>query len=279
MRCAILVIVLCAATVAAAVESQTESWQSEPALHGMIGGSYDSQYVWRGFDLSKGDPVVDVLANVNLFDTGFGISAVGHQGLSEAFGSLQRWDGTVYYQNGLFSGEPYATNFRLGFVYYYYPKTNFGFTEDLMEGHLILSWPNLLPVQGLQPSYVFAYMRPGMKNHWAEVRKPDFEDNATGMFHIAMLDYVFTVPTVLPWMDEQMIKLHSEVVYNGGVSPLGDKVQSGLSDVVLGASTDFTFGADNNIVLTPAIYYQFSLEESVNPDNEFWAGISLKYLF
>ena len=80
-------------------------------------------------------------------------------------------------------------------------------------------------------------------------------------------------------MDDQVIKLHSELVCNGGVSPFGAKVKSGFSDAVVGASTDFAFGADRNIVLTPAIYYQFSLEETVNPDNEFWAGVSLKYAF
>jgi hypothetical protein len=279
MKRVTLLIALWAATVAVAQEPQAEALESNGGLHGVVGGSWDSQYVWRGFDLSYGNSVVHAFTNLNLFDTGFGVSAVGHQGISEALGDLQRWDGTVYYQNGLFAGESYATNFRLGFVYYYYPKANFGLTEDLMEGNAILAWPNLLPIKGLQPSYVFAYMRPGRSNPWKHVANPAFDNNATGMFHIAMLDYAFTVPTLLPWMDEQMIKLHSEVVYNSGVSPFGREVNSGFSDAVVGASTDFTFGANNNIVLTPAVYYQFSLEETVNPDNEFWGGISLKYLF
>jgi hypothetical protein len=279
MKYLVLSMALWAAAVAAAQESQTEPVESQPALHGLAGGSWDSQYVWRGFDMSKGDSVVDVFANVNLFDTGFGISAVGYQGISEAFGSLQQWNGAVFYQNGLFAGEPYATNFRIGAVYYYYPKTNYGLTEDLVEGHVILAWPNLLPIKGLQPSYVFAYVRPGQTNPWAEYNNPNFDENATGMFHIAMLDYAFTVPAVLPGMDEQMVRLHSELVYNTGMSPFGTEVKSGFSDAVVGASTDFTFGANKNIVLTPSLYYQFSLEETVNPDNEFWGGISLKYLF
>ena len=99
------------------------------------------------------------------------------------------------------------------------------------------------------------------------------------MFHIAMLDYAFTVPALLASMDDQAIKLHSELVYNTGVSPFGNEVKSGFSDAVVGASTDFAFGADRNIVLTPSIYYQFSLEETVDPDDEFWGGISLKYAF
>ena len=120
------------------------------------------------------------MADLNLFDTGFGVSAVGHQSLSNGFGELPRWDGTFYYQNGLFAGETLATNYQLGYVYYYYPKPNFGLTQDLMEGHLVLSWPNLLPIKGLQPSYVFAYMLPGMKNHWAESSEPRFQPQLHG---------------------------------------------------------------------------------------------------
>ena len=279
MRCVVLSVMLAAAACAGVGEYEGDLSQDPGALQAMVGVSWDSQYIWRGFDVFDDKSALHVLADVGLGDTGFGASVVGHQSLSEPFGNLQRWDGTLYYQNVLFTGEPYATNFRAGFVYYYYPKPNFGLTQDLMEGHAILSWPNLLPVPGLQPSYAFAYMLPGRQNDWAEFRNPEFDDNAQGMFHIFMLDYAFTVPALIASMDDQVIKLHSELVYNGGVSPFGNEVSSGFSNAVVGASTDFLFGLDRNIALTPAVYYQFSLEDTVNPDNEFWAGVSLKYMF
>jgi len=270
--------VLLAAAAAVAQDAQDEFAESPKEPHAMIGTTWDSQYIWRGFDIFRDAGAIHVMADLNLFDSGFGVSAVGHQSLSDGFGELQRWDGTLYYQNVLWSGEPLATNFRLGYVCYYYPKTNFGLTQDLMEGHVILSWPNLLPIQGLQPSYAFAYMWPGRENHWAQSANPTFNDDCRGMFQIFMLDYAFLVPGLLS-ADDQVVKLHSELVWNGGLSPLGAKVNSGISDAVIGASTDFVFGADRNIVLTPAIYYQFSFEETVNPDNEFWASVSLKFAF
>jgi hypothetical protein len=279
MRHAVLVIALWAAAVAAGQDSSDDLSESQGGLHGVVGAVWDSQYIWRGFDIFNDKSAVHALVDLNLFDSGFGVSAVGHQGLSEAFGDLQRWDGSIYYQNGLWAGETLATNYRLGYVYYYYPKTNFGLTQDLMEGHVVLAWPNLLPIKGLQPSYVFAYMWPGMKNHWAQFENQDFNYNSTGMFHIGMLDYAFTVPALLPSMDDQVIKLHSEIVYNGGVSPYGNKIKSGFSNAVFGASTDFAFGADKNIILTPAVYYQLSLRSDVDNENEFWAGVSLKYAF
>jgi hypothetical protein len=272
-------VVLLAAAAAVAEETQSEFSESPKEPKAMIGTTWDSQYVWRGFDIFRDAGAIHVMADLNLFDSGFGVSAVGHQSLSDGFGELQRWDGTLYYQNVLWSGEPLATNFRLGYVYYYYPKPNFGLTQDLMEGHVILSWPNLLPIQGLQPSYAFAYMWPGRKNHWAQLVNPTVDDDSKGIFQILMLDYAFTVAPLFSWMDDQVIKLHSELVWNGGLSPLGAKVNSGLSDAVIGISTDFAFGAAKNIVLTPAFYYQFSLEETVNPDDEAWASVSLKYAF
>jgi hypothetical protein len=262
-----------------AEETPEASAQDQGQLQAMVGATWDSRYIWRGFDVFDGKSALHVLADLNLFDTGFGVSAVGHQNLAESFGDYQRWDGTAYYQNGLLDGERLAVNFRVGYVYYYYPKTNSGRTQDLMEGHLILSWPNLLPIQGLQPSYVFVYMLPGMSNPWAEIEDPDFDDNSTGMFHMLMLDYGLTVPAFIPSMDDQTIRLHSELVYNGGVSPFGTEVKSGLSDAVLGVSTDFAFGSERNLVLTPSVYYQWSLERTVNPDNEFWVSLGLKYVF
>ena len=270
--------VLLAAATAVAGEAQDDFFESPKEPHAMVGVTWESQYIWRGFDLFRDEGAVHAMADLNLFDSGFGVSAVGHQSISDAFGELQRWDGTFYYQNVLASGEPLATNFRLGYVYYYYPKTNFGLTQDLMEGHVVLSWPNLLPIQGLQPSYAFAYTWPGRKNDWAQSANPTYDEDVKGMYHILMLDYAFTVPGLIT-LDDQVVKLHSELVWNDGQSPLGTKVVSGFSDAVIGASTDFVFGADRNIVLTPAVYYQFSFEDTVNEENEFWASVSLKFAF
>jgi len=272
-------VVLLATAAAVAEEAPSDFPENAKEPQAMIGTTWESQYVWRGFDIFRDSGAIHVMADLNLFDSGFGVSAVGHQSTSDAFGSLQRWDGTLYYQNVLWSGEPLATNFRLGYVYYYYPKPNFGLTQDLMEGHVVFSWPNLLPIKGLQPSYAFAYMWPGRENHWAQTVNPTFNQDSTGMFQILMLDYAFTVPALLSAMDDQVVKLHSELVWNGGLSPLGAKVNSGISDAVIGASTDFAFGPARNLVLTPAVYYQFSFEDTVNPDNEIWASVSLKYAF
>jgi hypothetical protein len=179
----------------------------------------------------------------------------------------------------LAGGEPYATNYRIGYVYYNYPD-NSPSSWDLQEMHLILSWPNVLPVKGLCPSYVLVKMWPSESNSYVEGWWPD--RNVSGFAHILMLDYGFTIPGLLPETPEQLVKLHSEVVFNDGISPAGTNVDQDWSNAVFGVSTDFDLG--NNLTITPAVYYQIRMDRSImlgpNPHKEeAWASVGLKYTF
>jgi len=241
----------------------------------MLGVTWDSKYVWRGFEVFDDKSAVHFLGDVSLFDTGFGLSVAGHRANSSGFEKLERWDYTAYYQNGLFPEDsPYATNFRLGFVYYNYPQRNRSQSLDLEEGHLILAWPNILPVQGLQPSYVLV-------KTWPVRDDGQLPDAASGWLHIFMLDYAFTVPGITPEIYQQTVRLHSELVYNDGWSPTPEFPNPGheFSHAVFGASTDFAFGKTNNLIFTPALYYQLTMDHAINDDDELWASLALKFLF
>ena len=244
-------------------------------VHGTLGAAYDTQFIWRGFNIYGSRGATHILGDLNLFDTGFGLSAVGHYATGSGFTNLTRWDYTAYYQNGIFGGEPFATNFRLGWVYYNYPGHSSA-VQDLQEGHAIFSWPNILPIKGLCPSYVTAYMWPSRSGSYISRRGTG---SANGWFHIFMLDYGFTVPGVIPEIPEHVIKLHGELVYNDGFGWDGRNVKSAISHAVLGGSTDLWLDPNQSISLTPSVYYQISMEDTVNPDNEFWGGLSLKYSF
>jgi hypothetical protein len=252
----------------------------EGDLHGMVGIVWDSMYIWRGFAPFGNKSAVHVLADLNLFETGFGASLAGHRANASGYENDEQWDYTLYYQAGLFAGEPYATNYRLGFVYYNFPD-GAAWRWDLEELHAILSWPNLLPVKGLCPTYVLVRMWPARSNSFVEGWNPG--NNVSGFAHIFMLDYGFTVPGVLPDVPEQLIKLHSELVYNGGIHPKGGPMDHQWTNAVLGVSTDFNLGY--NITLTPAIYHQIGMEVYLmgptgEPDkNETWVSVGLKYTF
>jgi hypothetical protein len=275
------------AILAMAAPALAQDWEGDLLgikgdLHGSVGASVDSLYMWRGFAFYDNRSAVHLTTDLSLFDTGFGIAATGNRANGGGFEDRERWDFSAYYQNSLFKDQPYLTQFRFGWVYYDYPELNSGQSLNLQEAHLILSWPNILPVKGLCPSYALV-------NMW-QADSPTRLADGNGWFHILMLDYGFAIPSLIPGLaDEQTIKLHSELVYNDGFSPTPARPVNDWrivypnpdhdwSDAVFGASTDFNFG--HGIVLTPAVYYQITMDKSVNNDNdELWASLGLKWSF
>jgi len=245
-------------------------------IHGSIDLTYQTQYVWRGFDVfTDDDPAVQLTANLDLFNSGFGITVAGHRATEKhlnprGWDYTERWDYNLYYTNAIFKGETFATNYRFGFVHYNFPKIP-AKDLDLEELHLILFWPSATGVKGLVPSYALVKLWPAYQG------SPGVGDNASGFAHIFMLDYSFAVPGAYPDTPEQIFKIHSELVYNDGVSPLNTDVDHDWSNWVVGISTDIELGY--GFTLTPAGYYQYSLDSSVNPDNELWGTIGVRYNF
>ncbi len=271
---AFLAVVLLAtgAAVAQDWEGDLVGAEAKGDIHGMVGVTWDSQYIWRGFEVFGSQSATHVLGDVNLFDTGFGISAAGHYANGSGYVDATRWDYTLYYQNGLFAGESYATNYRVGWVLYDYTDTPSEWA-DLQEGHLVLSWPSILPVPGLCPSYVAA-------KTWPSAGESSLR-SASGWYHIFMLDYGFTVQGILPDIPEHLIRLHGEVVYNDGTHPYQTFLDHGWSHALLGVSTDLEVG--DNLTITPSLYYQMAMERGLeewnNDSDELWASVGLTYKF
>jgi len=182
-------------------------------VHGMVGVTWDSEWLWRGFAPYDNKSATHLMADINLFETGFGMSAVMHRANSSGFENWERLDYTFYYQNGMFLGEPYATNYRFGWVYYNYPDHSPDW-YDLQEAQAVFSWPNLLPVKGLCPSYAMIKLWPSSSSDDGSfIGSRRAHGTASGWLHILMLDYGFTVPGVLADIPEHLIKLHAEMVY------------------------------------------------------------------
>ncbi len=149
-----VVVLLAAASMVQAQESE---------LHGTVGVEFGSKYVWRGFDVYDDHSAIHPFIDLDLFGTGFGISVMGHRANSSGFELNERWDYNLYYQNRLFADESYATNYRLGYVYYNYPERSSHDTTDsidLQELHAIFSLPDILPIEGLVPTYVLVKLWP-----------------------------------------------------------------------------------------------------------------------
>ena len=263
--------VLLAAVVLFCVVGFAQAQNSE--LHGSVDLTYQSKYIWRGFDVYNDKSAVQPSLDLDLFGTGFGFNIMGHRANSSGYEAAERWDYTLYYQNGLFQDEAYALMYRFGWVYYNFPELSQA-DADLQEIHTVLSLPKVIP-GGLVPSYVLVKLWPNSSRSW--VGAPSSDGTASGFAHIFMLDYPLTVGGILPDTPEQVLNLHAEFVYNDGVGPAGQDVDHDWSNAVFGISTGFDLLED--LVLTPGIYHQISMDSTVNDQNETWANLSLTYKF
>jgi hypothetical protein len=255
----------------------------DKALHGSAGVTFDTMYVWRGFDVFGHQAAVHPFIDLNLWGTGFGINVTGHQALESGFETTKRMDYTLYYRNQLFADQCYAMMYELAYVYYNYPQRSSHDTDDtidLQEIHGVASFPNLLGVEGLVPTYVLVKLWPSSSGSYVGSKffpgkRPG--GTASGFAHIFMLDYAWKVKCPVMGGD-RVLNLHSEVVYNDGVDPRGIGVDHDWSNAVFGVSTNFDLG--HNMVFTPGVYHQICMDESVNPDkSDTWGTATLRYNF
>ena len=245
---------------------------------GSVGLTYQSSYVWRGFDVYPDNhSAIEPFIDLKCPDTGFGINVVGHSAINSdaGYGNNERWDYSLYYTGGMFADEAYAVNYRIGYVYYNYPDLP-NHWADLQELHTILSFPKVLGVEGLVPSYVLVKLWPSNSDSLVGSGSP-FNGTASGFAHIFMLDYPLVVKGFMPETPEQVLRLHAEAVYNDGVHPGGGRVEHDCSNAVFGIATDFDLG--NNLILTPGAYYQSSWEDSVNTSDEAYVTLTLACKF
>jgi hypothetical protein len=243
-------------------------------LHGSVDLTFQSKYIWRGFDVYNDTSGIQPSLDLDLFGTGLGFSMMGHRANSSGYEAAERWDFTLYYQNMVLPDEAYALMYRLGWVYYNFPHGSQA-DADLQEIHTVLSLPKAIP-GGLVPSYVIVKLWPYSSK--SLVGGPRYDGTASGWAHIFMLDYPLTVGGILPDTPEQVLNLHAEFVYNDGLNPSGrHDVDHDWSNAVFGISTGFNLS--DEVVLTPAVYQQLSMDDTVNDENETWANLSLTYKF
>jgi hypothetical protein len=251
-------------------------------LHGSFDLTYQTDYVWRGFDIFGDHSAMQPSLDLDLFGTGFGLNVLGHWAIGSGYVDQERWDYNLYYQNIINPDESTALMYRLGYMYYNFPDLSQS-DADLQEIHAILSLPKLCPA-GVVPSYVLVKLWPSSSGSLVGARSrlvypPEKAGTASGWAHIFMLDYPLKTVGILPDTPEQVFNLHAEAVFNDGVGPPGNNVDHDWTNAVFGVTTGFDLTDD--LVLTPGVYHQIAMDRSVNDsaENETWATLSLTYNF
>jgi len=290
MRKGILLIAVILLSTAGFVRAEEEK------LGVTVDVTYLSSYIWRGFDWFHDDQgAIQTGIGLDLWDTGFGFKIVRTSAIGAGkgplggymqqydvellgFQNLERWDYTLYYYNSLFEAETYATDYKVGWTYYNFPDSSKNYA-DMQEVFASLSWPKICPA-GVVPSYTVVCMWPSesgsdLNRIFASADKTTGagSGSAGGWLHIVGLGYDWTVPGIMPETPEQTFHLSANMVYNDGVLA----ADPDWSHAVLGVSTDFDIS--NNLSFTPGLYYQASMDDSVNRDDEIWVGLSMKYAF
>ncbi|MHC5061123.1 MAG: TorF family putative porin [Planctomycetota bacterium] len=227
-----------------------------------------SKYIFRGIDVLDDKAATQPSINFDLFGSGFSFNVwSSHAGASKRAGSVstvnaEEWDYTIAYANSLCEGQSYKTDYALSYVYYDYPDMA-SRDADTQEWNLALSWPELCPA-GIVPSYVLV-------NSWPS-RSGGLVRNGAGWIHVFGLNYGLGVEGFLPDNPEQVFNFMWNITYNDGTYG----VAHDWSHVLWGVSTSINLPYG---VLTPALYYQTSMERTVNTEDEFWVGVSYGFGF
>ncbi|MFC1763410.1 hypothetical protein ACFL6U_15195 [Planctomycetota bacterium] len=252
-------------------------------VSGLVDLTAQSQYVWRGFNVYGNRGAAQLTAGVALPEWGPGLLISGHNAIGSGYSDFQRWDISPYYSHTFAAGSPGEMGFRVGYVYYMHPALPQA-AYDMQEINAVFAFPGIIG-SGFIPSFNLIRMWPAK-----DPSVIDLYDNAEGYMFVFNFDYIFALPSVVPELPEQVFKFHSEITYNSGFNPvLGyaadtdgstgpiRPVEPCVSHAVFGAMTDFELGY--GLAIPFGIYYQLSLEDSVNPDDQAWATLGLRYSF
>lgn len=268
-------------SVAALGYAQEQGMMQGPQIQGTASLTYTSLYVWRGFNVFGSQSAIHPMVDLFAPEYGIGASLEVHKANHSGYELTERWDYSLYYLGKVFEDECYAINYRLGYVYYNYPDLSSHTREslDLQEGHAVLSFPKLLGIEGLVPTYVLVKLWPSNSGTIVGANSPS-GGTASGWAHIFMLDY--TVPLRCPITGiDRKFNFHSEFIFNDGVAPDGGGTRGPAShdwsNAVFGVSTNYEI--EENLYLTPGFYYQSSWDASVNPSDQYWGSLGVSYKF
>jgi hypothetical protein len=268
---------------------------AEGDLHGNVGVTYDSLYVFRGFLSYGSQSGIHPFIDLDLFGSGFHFETIGNRANDSGYETAERWDYSLYYVGAINPEETSAMMYKVGYRYFNYPdmSSHTRASIDLQELYAGVAFQKLLGVKGLVPGYVIVKGWPSNSDTVVGGSNP-CEGTYSGFAHVFMLDYALPLENVSSEIPKQDLNFHVETVYNDGIDPrpLGGYTDSDWTHVLFGVSTDFDLG--NNFIFTPGLWHQVTFEDNgneliagqptstrgVSPDHDMtWASLTVKYKF
>lgn len=228
-----------------------------------LDSTFSSHYLWNGYD------IVDAASWQPSLEVGYSNYFMGIWGqfsMERGFESSDELDYYVGYGNTVLEEESYVLSYSLTYTYFDYPNSDSKPGDDeVADGQEIrfdISLDNLLHLakRPLLVSYGVAY-------EWEGKDVPS-SFYGPGWIHSLGVSYALDFTPILSAQEEQAISISLSTFYNDGV--FGS--DHDWSHTLLTLSTDFEWGA---MYISPSIGYQWSYEDTVNEEDEFYGQLAL----
>jgi len=245
-------------------EQATKEEEDTPKLGIDLDATYASKYIWYGYDPFDDHAAFQPSVNFDLFGTGFSLNVwgsiplgTGSNGHGDGINVWQEYDYTLAYGTTFFEDELYALDFGVNYIYYHFPKLNH--MIDTQEIGVSVAFPSLLKIgdSALVPSYYIGKLWPTSTG----------AGEVAGGYHSFALSYDLAIPDT-----DYVISLFSDINYNDGLFG----ADHDFSHATFGVSTSVDCGP---VSVTPFLNYQLSMDDSVNPEDELYGGLSVSYSF
>jgi hypothetical protein len=247
------------------------AWAQEDGLGVELDLTWVSKYLWRGIDMLDDKAAFQPSVKVDLPDSGFSFKFwASYAGSSKGGGAVSTVNATEYeyilaYEHMAFEGDSLATAITANYIYYDFIDQP-SIAADAQELGVGFAWPNICPA-GIVPSYYVGKI-------WPSDSDSALTGEYGGWVHIFGLGYDMEAGALLPGSSTQVLHLSAAAVYNDGFA--GATVDHDWSHILWGVSTSMELGPGS---FAPALYYQTSMDDSVNTEDEFWTSLSYKMTF
>jgi hypothetical protein len=223
--------------------------------------TFASKYMWHGYDIFDGNG--SYMPSVDFGMYGFNVGFWAAYPAVSGYEDLTEFDYYISYGHSFFEDEQYAIDASIGYTYFNFPKTS-GF--DASELAFGIAFPNLIPIgpSTLVPSYTLYYDFDGFDS--------DQLGEIDGVFNTFGLAYSLPFKPFFEWQEEQALDFMFDITYDDGVYG----ADSGWSYSTIGVSTTYEY---KGAYFTPGAYYQFNIDDNVNPEDDFYATFSIGYAF
>lgn len=245
-----------------------------------VDATWVSKYIWRGYDVLDDKAAFQPSVSIDLFDTGFSFTVWASYpgsskgGASNSTVNLTEYDYILTYSNSAFEGEAHQLDYAVNWIYYDLIE-NASKTSDFQELNIAVAMPQICGF-GIVPHYTAAYL-------WT-AKGGGVSNTVGGWIHEIGLDYNLVLGEIIPNNPEQILTFSWDITYNGGAGAISTNpavsapaVDHDWSHMTFGLSTEFVdpFGGK----IRPGVYWQKSMEDTVNNEDELWTGLSYTLSF